>query len=251
MPRNMSSHSDSEGEIVESDNEKATTALPSAKSTSVNRKLRDALSPSPAPLSPSPSATARSRDRSRSPYRSEGASRGEKRRRTDDYSRGSTRADTRRFKVHYEDASDHRNGGRRDGHNDIDRGQSWNTKASYDDRDERDRYRDKRPRTRSRSPARYGKSDDRSVRTDKDHRGGRRNSRDRGDRNKYGHGGSHRQNFIEQSVSEKAYAPNPDIQRSTRQAEHDTSKPQQQPQAANGQDTTSRYESMHSRQFMC
>ncbi len=89
----------SEGEIVETSSEKATTATAQDKGMSVDRPLRTRVSVS---RSPSPIRSPRrykSRSASRSPYRED---RGTKRTMDDDhYDR--TRNDPRRFKVRYED----------------------------------------------------------------------------------------------------------------------------------------------------
>ena len=99
-----SSDSHSEGEIVETGSEKATTSIESYKGTSVDRHFRPraSISRSPSPLgSPLPyRSRVHSRDGSRSPYRE---SRGFKRARDDDhYDR--SRNDPRRFKVRYEES---------------------------------------------------------------------------------------------------------------------------------------------------
>ena len=91
--------SPSEGEIVESDTDKATTSLVETQGNSVDRQSRKRPLTS---QSPSPVRSPRkriSRSRSRSPYREP---RGAKRPLTDDhYDR--SRNDPRRFKTHYED----------------------------------------------------------------------------------------------------------------------------------------------------
>ncbi|MCJ1468684.1 U4/U6 small nuclear ribonucleoprotein prp4 [Pseudocyphellaria aurata] len=92
----------SEGEIVESDSEKATTSLCSLNDTNVDRKSRIRVSVS---RSPSPYRSPRrrqSRTPSRSPYRE---SRGAKRLRENDHDGERVRGDSRRFKVKYEDRS--------------------------------------------------------------------------------------------------------------------------------------------------
>lgn len=213
----MSSRSGSEGEIIESVTEKATTALPSAKHTSVNRKLRDALSPSPVPLSPSPSVTTRSRDRSRSPYRNDRSPRGEKRRRLDDYSRGSTRSDPRHFRVHYEDRPSDGNR-RRNGHyGDVDSAAS----RSYDARDER------------RSSGRRARQDDRSGRPDRDEKG-RSNPRDKSDRSTVGGDDRSRYGSAGFSVSERGIYPSSGAPRSRQDAENDPKISQQHGAVVNG-----------------
>lgn len=161
----MTYTSESEGEIL--DSPKATTALSSAQTTSVNRRLRDAFSPDRSPASPPPFVRAPrndNRDRSRSPYR---APRGEKRRREDE--RSSRFPDSRRFQSRYDDRSSVSEAGRRTGLYEDSYGND--VRLQYDERDDRDRYRDKRSRRDSRdygnsNQARNGgrrRSDDQSV----------------------------------------------------------------------------------------
>jgi len=136
-------------------NEKATTARSSNKTTSVNRSLRDALSPSPdaSPRSPSPKRQ-RNRDRSRSPYRAEKAPNGsQKRRAHDDNRETSHRSGQRQFKVHYENDRQSYDDGR-NGHGSYGGRDLGSNRDQHSNRD-RDDYNDnKRRRTRSRSPQR-------------------------------------------------------------------------------------------------
>ncbi|KAK0513317.1 hypothetical protein JMJ35_004303 [Cladonia borealis] len=137
--------SPSEGEIIESDSEKATKALASNNGTSVDRPFRKRISVSRSPSPIRSPIRNKSRTESRSPYRE---SRGAKRLPSDDhYDR--SRNDPRRFKVRYEDQP---GGGRsrgRDHYHDANRsGQSLGN--AY--RDANGRPRDARQKTRSRSP---------------------------------------------------------------------------------------------------
>ena len=137
--------SPSEGEIVESDSEKATKALASNNGTSVDRPFRKRISVSRSPSPIRSPIRNKSRTESRSPYRE---SRGAKRLPADDhYDR--SRNDPRRFKVRYEDQP---GGGRsrgRDHYHDANRpGRGLGN--AY--RDVNGRPRDARQRTRSRSP---------------------------------------------------------------------------------------------------
>lgn len=138
----------SEGEIVESDSEKATTSLCSLNGTNVDRKSRIRASVS---RSPSPYRSPRrhqSRTPSRSPYREP---RGAKRVREDDQYNDRVRGDFRRFKVKYEDRST----GRRTSRNlydDFDRSREQSIR--YEDRGTYERMREKTSRTRNRSPIR-------------------------------------------------------------------------------------------------
>ena len=193
------SSSPSEGEIVESDSEKATKSLPSANGTSVDRTSRKRASPS---RSPSPfDSPRRRRDRSgsRSPYRE---SRGSKRQRPDDHY--SSRHDSRNFRGTYED---HRHEDRPSGrasYRDLDRGAPSGSSLRYDDRSTPSRMREKRPRTMSRSPPRF------SSRRPSD-------SRDRSRRDSWSNAGRNRLEVRdresggrfsrEQSVSERGTTP--------------------------------------------
>ena len=168
-----SSSTPSEGEIIESDSEKATTRNVDIRSTSVDRHFRK-----PAPVSQSPSPIQspqfhRSRSHSRSPYREP---RGAKRSYDDDEPHDRRRNDPRQFKVHFE--------GKRRAHNayeDLDRSDRSGLKLRYDDRSGSGRPRDKRRRTRSRSPRPLGSAPDneRHSRVDK---GARPGSHSWGDR---------------------------------------------------------------------
>ncbi|KAL9009087.1 MAG: hypothetical protein Q9173_005851 [Seirophora scorigena] len=175
MASESPSSSPSEGEIVESHSEKATTSLHNIKDNNVNPQSRHrvSVSRSPSPIrSPAHSPPAHgSRTRSRSPYRDP---RGAKRSRDDDHYNERPRADARRFKVRYEDRPYN---DRRTSHKpyDLDRANGPDARLSYDDR--LDGSRNKRHKTRSRSP--YSRS------TKSTHaRGG---EKDWGSRN-YGHG---------------------------------------------------------------
>lgn len=145
----------SEGEIIESDSEKATKSLQSVHGTSVDPQSRKriSVSRSPSPIrSPIPRKS-HTRSRSRSPYRE---SRGAKRLREDDHYTPHDRNDPRRFKVHYEER---RYGDRmklRGGpYNDPDRGGGPGPTLRYDERGLTARPRESRQRTLSRSPPRF------------------------------------------------------------------------------------------------
>jgi serine/threonine-protein kinase PRP4 len=154
------SPSASEGEIVEFETDKASTARPTEKDMHVDRHSRHSVSTATSPGSSIhfDGARYRSRSRSRSPYRPS-ATHGKKRRWEDDNS-GRDRQETRRFKVHYEDSRRHRVS-----YADIDRYDSHGIKPDHHGRDkhqnqERDRDRDvyRRSRSRSRSPFRHKKA---------------------------------------------------------------------------------------------
>lgn len=156
----MNYSSESEGEIVES-KEKATTALPSTKNISVNRRLREALSRSPSPgLRGSKNNLGSRRERSRSPYRASRGqtweqTRGEKRRRDDQTNYG-------------RDSKRRSDGNRDDRHDqvDTDRNRTKQYPERYGEGRGREGYGDKRLRTRSPSPRRH--AFDRSERRRRD-----------------------------------------------------------------------------------
>ena len=194
----------SEGEIVESDSEKATTSLPSANGTNVDRhsRKRPSVSPSPSPYR-SPRRY-RSRSRSRSPYRER---RGTKRPRDEDHYSDRNRSDPRQFKVHYEGRArdDQRKLSR--SYRDLDRDEAANPRLRYEDRHSTGHSRDRRPRTRSRSPvvdSRRRQETDRLVDRRKDTR---LDERARRDRNDHGYAESSGRLSREQSVSDRGLAP--------------------------------------------
>ncbi|KAI9734682.1 MAG: U4/U6 small nuclear ribonucleoprotein prp4 [Cirrosporium novae-zelandiae] len=157
----------SEGEIIESDSEKATTSLPSA-TAKVDPPSRDrSVSKSPTSVSYS------RRSGSRSPYR---VPRGEKRRWEGDDRHDRSHGDPRRFSVRYE--SRNREDRRRPWapYADLDRGDITDSYLRYDDRENSHRYIDKRARTRSRSPYRHPRRAENSFRPDS------KSTRDRSDR---------------------------------------------------------------------
>lgn len=145
----------SEGEIIESDSEKATKSLQSVHGTSVDPQSRKCISVSrsPSPIrSPIPRKS-HTRSSSRSPYRE---SCGAKRVRVDDHYHPHDRNDPRRFKIHYEDRRyDGRTKPRGGSYNDPDRGGGPGPAIRYDKRGLNSHSREKRPRTVSRSPPRF------------------------------------------------------------------------------------------------
>ncbi|KAH0551358.1 hypothetical protein GP486_007426, partial [Trichoglossum hirsutum] len=194
-----------EGEIVESDTEKATTSLPSVNGTSVDRHSRTHVA-----ASKSPDGSQNPRHyRDRSPYGDR--SRGEKRRRSDDNHYERSRSDPRRFKVHYEGGRYHDEGRRHPvSYADLDRGDSTDHHLRYDDRDTKGRYPDsQRSRTRSRSPPLPIRRDEYRGRGGRGQRDERREGYDRRDRGDYGYEGSHGRYSREQPVSERGDPPVP------------------------------------------
>ncbi|KAI9704332.1 MAG: U4/U6 small nuclear ribonucleoprotein prp4 [Candelina mexicana] len=208
----MASSSESEGEIIESNSEKATTSLPSVNGTSVDRnsRSRHRVSITPEELDYD------LRDRSRSPYRHR-PPHGEKRRRDDESYPEQDRSDPRRFKVHYEDRSLGASHRPRVSYADLDRSDTLDNSLRYNDRGFRDRYH-KRARTRSRSPPRPVRQAYPDGRHDHsrshDVRNGR-SQKDRGGRGYGGYGGyggvggSSGRHMGEQSVSERGKLPVP------------------------------------------
>ena len=192
--------SPSEGEILESDSEKATTSLPSFNGISVDRQSRKRVSAS---RSPSPIRSPRprqSRTRSRSPYREP---RGTKRIRDDQYER----TDSRRFKVHYEERLRDERLKNAAPHNHVDRGTGKDPIPRYDVRGSGKYSRDKRPRTRSRSPIRISNKRsqfDRYERQKGDSRSGGYTVKGRDDD---GYRESKGRLSGEQSVSDRGYPP--------------------------------------------
>ncbi len=189
----------SEGEIVETGSEKATTATASNESMSVDRPFRTRLSVS---RSPSPIRSPRrykSRTASRSPYRED---RGAKRTLDDDhYDR--TRNDPRRFKVRYEDYPLRDRPRVSEPHLESTRPTGQVRRSLYGDRDINGRSHEKLSR-RSRNPVRS-----RSQRLEQDQYPGKsREARDQwreqGDK---GYGESRSKLSTEQSVSDRGRSP--------------------------------------------
>ena len=146
------STSPSEGEIVESDSEKATKSLPSAKDTFVDRTSRKR---SPASRSPSPYRVPRrydSESRSRSPYRAD--RKGKRTREDDHYLTQHERKSLQNSKSFRSDRRDDRRAGGRRSYKDVDRDQGSSADLRYEDQASFS-SREKRPRTVSRSPPRF------------------------------------------------------------------------------------------------
>ena len=186
----------SEGEIIESDSEKATTAITLDNDNSVDRPFRTRASVS---RTPSPARSPRrrtSRTASRSPYRE---NRGAKRTYDDDhYDR--TRNDPRHFKVRYEDRSlNHRSNSRTQfpgpdkGHGHEDRGGSG-------------RRREKQPWMQDRALLGHGshRLENESYGRDYGDRGPRDYWRRQSERGRYGRRG---RLSPEQSVSDRGHSP--------------------------------------------
>jgi serine/threonine-protein kinase PRP4 len=143
----------SEGEIVESDSEKATKSPRLMYGNNVDRQSRICVSVS---RSPSPYLSPRrhqSRTPSRSPYREV---RGGKRRREDDHYSNRVRPDHSRLGNRNDDSPPARERISRNLYNDLDRSREVDSNLRYDDRAHPRQARDRRPRprTRSRSPFR-------------------------------------------------------------------------------------------------
>jgi len=188
----------SEGEIVESDLEKAKPSIVDVRGTSVDRQSRKRASVSRTPTPDRSTRQYRSQTRSRSPYREP---RGAKRPHEDTYA-DRTKDDPRQFKIRYEDRSfeDRRRPHNRD--RDTGRYEDPNENFRYDDRGKRDGPREKRQRTRSRSPrsarpvANYGNGP-------KGERGKRVDGRGQPDHGSKGHRESNNRLSNQQSVSDR------------------------------------------------
>lgn len=196
-----SSSTPSEGEIVESGSEKATTRSVNVPNTNVDRPFRKhaSISRSPSPIQ-SPRYH-RSRTRSRSPYREP---RGAKRVYEDEVHRDHTRDDPRRFKIRYEGRpfEDRR---RPHGlYEDLDRSGVAGPRLRYDEHRTNARPRDKRRRTRSRSP-RHRISASEEGRHANGNRKAQQDSRSWGDRNGREHHGGRSRLSTEQSVSDRGH----------------------------------------------
>ncbi|KAI9714088.1 MAG: hypothetical protein M1812_006535 [Candelaria pacifica] len=210
----MASSSESEGEIIESNSEKATKSLPSVNGISVDRnsRSRHRVSISPEELDYD------LREKSRSPYRHK-PPHGEKRRRDDESYLEHGRSDPRRFKVHYEDRSSVDSRRPRVSYADLDRGETLDPSSRYDDRETRNRY--KRPRTPSRSPPRPSRQTNPDGRYGHDRSQDGRDGRGQksiGGRGHGGYGGNSGMHMREQSVSERGKVPVP-TENSRREAE--------------------------------
>lgn len=223
----------SEGEIVESGSEKATTSLHTVTDNNVNPQSRHRASVSRSPSlirSPVQSPKSfRSRTRSRSPYREP---RGEKRPRGDDHYNDRPREDTRRFKVRYEDrpGNDRRNTYKA---YDLDRSNGSDSRLSYDDRYEH--TGSKRHRIRSRSPYSKSAKPSRGQGGGKERNGGRygRGLQDQGRR---GHEESHKGLSHAQSVSDRGYSPVATaFSRQTAETRHDQKHANNKPESSEDQ----------------
>lgn len=178
-----------EGEIIESEAEKATTSQPSKNDTSVDRHARHRV-----PASRSPDENGPSRPyRDPPPTRRRDSPRGEKRSHDGDDDDDDDEYGERRRRPPPDPRDARRHDPRADGrfhddrrrsrvsYADLDYGDSADPYLRYYDGAADDRYRAKRPRTRSRSPARYGRADQRRVRWGAEHGPDRRDSRARRD----------------------------------------------------------------------
>ncbi len=173
-----------EGEIIESEQEKATTSLPSVNGTSVDRPSRTRV---PASKASEGYEASRSYQEHLPPARRDGSPpRGEKRSHDADYgySRrggGGGGYDSRHMRAPREDRSYDQRRRSRVSYADLDYVDPSEPHLRYDERDAADdRYQYKRPRTRSRSPGRPSRSDYRRARREHpEHDSYRRGSADR------------------------------------------------------------------------
>lgn len=177
----------SEGEIVESDSEKATKSPHLMYGNNVDRQSRICVSVSRSPSPYLPPRRHPSRTPSRSPYRE---TKGRKRHHEDDHYSSRSRTDHRRFGIRYEDSPSAHERQSRNSYNDLDRSREVDANLRYDDRAHPRLGRDRRPRTRSRSPfRRMPKELDRDSprRLGKESRGGPYGGYDRSDKGNVGH----------------------------------------------------------------
>ena len=190
----------SEGEIVESDSEKATTAIVSKKGNSVDRSFRTRLSVSRSPSPIRSPERHKSRADSRSPYREAWGAK----RLVDDDHYDHSRNDPRRFKIRYED---HPQGSRSkvnkpycdmDLSDGLDRGFRY-----YEESDASGRLPDRRPTIRSWSPM-HGRSRPEGVRG---HHAGEKRDRHRREQGDRGYRESRSRLSREQSVSDRGQSP--------------------------------------------
>ena len=191
----------SEGEILESDLEKAKPSNVDVHDTSVDRHSRKLASTSRSPSPAFPTRQFRSQTRSRSPYRE---SRGTKRSRDNSYPDRS-KDDPRRFKVRYENRPFEDRRRPRGRYEDLDRHRDSSYSLRYDDRGINDRPKDHNQRSRSRSP----RSSRRVIAQENDQngrRGARADGRDFPDRGRKGHREGNSRLPKQQSVSDRGHS---------------------------------------------
>lgn len=197
-----STSSPSEGEIVESDSEKATTAITSDKGNNIDRPFRTRITVSRSPSPIRSPKRQKSRTASRSPYRENRS--GKRVHDEDHYDRA--REDPRRFKVRYED---HPSSGKSRAREPcpVDRSSGRDKSHYNNDQHTSGRPREKRPRLRSRSPI-----NSKPYRMDNGHLVAK-NQGDRGSREQR-HGQNNRRYdesrsrlSREQSVSDRGHSP--------------------------------------------
>ena len=192
----------SEGEIVESDSEKATTAIASTKGTSVDRPFRTRVSVSRTPSPTRSSMRCISRTPSRSPYRE---NRGAKRALGNDHY-DQLRNDPRRFRVRYEDFQPSDRGKTRNKHHNANQSFSLDVVCRDGERDRNGRQHERQPGLQNQSSAH------------KAHRlngenykgqelGGRASGDSRREQSRREYDESRSKLSIEQSVSDRGYSP--------------------------------------------
>ena len=193
----------SEGEIFESDSEKATTAIELNKGTRVDRTFRTRVSVSRSPSPVQSPRRQKSRTASRSPFRE---IRTPKRTINDDhYDRA--RNDPRRFKVRYEDHPSRDRSKVFQEYGSVDLPLALDKGSRHRNRDGNQRKKEERGRIRSRSPSQYkSKHQGYESRRARDHRG--REARDyRREQGGRGHNESRKMLSREQSVSDRGNSP--------------------------------------------
>ena len=221
----------SEGEILESDSEKATTSLPSVIGTNVDRQYRKRVSVSRSPSPIRSPMRYKSRTRSRSPYRE---SRGTKRSRDDNYSLREERNDPRRFRVHYEERLKEDQSRNRSYYNSSGRRGEQDSGSRYRNREPRN-SREKRPRTQSRSPNRTSNKKPYLDRFDCQKEDSRRDGYPGRDRGEHGYRESNGRLSREQSVSDRGH---PSVATASRKLEAELRNNQTQRNTPSGSNNT-------------
>ena len=189
----------SEGEIVESDSEKATTATVSKKGNSVDCSFRTRLSVSQSPSPIRSPNRPKSRTGSRSPYRE--ASGVKRLVDNDHYDR--SRNDPRRFKVRYEDDPQGSRSKMHRSYSDLNWSDGLDRGFHYEENDASGRLPDKRPTMQSRSPM-HGRPRREGAR---EHHAGEKWDRHRREQGDRGYREGQSRLAREQSVSDRGHSP--------------------------------------------
>ena len=189
----------SEGEIVESDSEKATTANVSKRDNSVDGSFRTRVSVSRSPSPFRSPVRHEARTTSRSPYREVWGTK----RLVDDDHYDRSRNDPRRFHIRYEDRPQSTRFKAHKPYHDSKRTDVHKRGFRHEGQEKTRRLPDKQPTVRSRSPM-HGRN--RREGAYKYHVGGERDRHQR-DQSERACGGSHSRLSREQSVSDRGHSP--------------------------------------------